>query len=103
IGTGPKRLQAEVLRRQRELVLEGQEDLLDLRALASRLRVDEAAGDVDDAAAGRQLDDLDALLARRVAPRTLLDAFDASDAQAVSESLPRGSVLAEHLPPPRSP
>ncbi|MFB9958733.1 CHAT domain-containing protein [Agromyces bracchium] len=95
VGTGSKRLQAEVLRRQREMILEGREDLIDVQELASRMRVQQVAE--EDVGRADELQKLDVALAMSVPDKAILDSFDSSEPESVCAQLPPNSVLVEYV------
>lgn len=93
VGVASKRLQAEALVRQQDLVLEGRDDLVELHDLAAQLRRAAAWEDASD----EELDEVEAMLAFQVPRTVLLRSFEDSEPATVAASLPPGTVLVEYV------
>jgi tetratricopeptide (TPR) repeat protein len=95
---GSKRLQAEALVRQRDLVLEGQRELQEVRDLAiSQRRAAAGRGDPHRGPGQVDIADVEAALARAV-PRTVLqETFSAGTVEKVAASLPADCILVEYV------
>lgn len=95
-AVGSKRLQAEMLARQQELILEGNHDLIGVRELAAKFRRSRASVS-GDARRTDELAELEKRLAREVPRSALIRIGDESSAQAVAEALPPHSALIEYI------
>jgi CHAT domain-containing protein len=93
VGVASKRLQAEALVRQQDLVLEGRDDLVELHDLAARLRRAAAWEDASE----QELDEVEAMLAFQVPRAVLLRSFEESEPATVADALPLGTVLVEYV------
>lgn len=97
IAVGSKRLQAEALVRQHELVLEGRDDLIDLQILAATLRETAIWANDDAERNDAERDEVEGFLASEVPREVLLRTFEESEAAVIAEALPERSTLVEYV------